>query len=75
MDYGNKPTDGSNLILEDHEFDEFVARYPAARLLLRRYVGSKDYINGTRRFCFWIHDDFLPLAVENEDIVGSVWLG
>jgi hypothetical protein len=68
MDYGNKPTDGGNLILQDYEFDAFIARNPGARSFLRQFVGSKDYINGTRRFCFWIDDRLLMAAMEIEEI-------
>ena len=57
MDYGNKPTDGGNLILNHSERDELLCEYPEVKKYLRNYVGSSEFIKGTRRFCFWIEHE------------------
>ncbi|MCI0561305.1 MAG: hypothetical protein MN733_22695, partial [Nitrososphaera sp.] len=57
MDYGNKPTDGGNLILDRVEKDSLIKKYPQAKKFVKAYVGSAEFINGTRRFCLWVEDD------------------
>jgi len=60
MQSGNKPTDGGNLMLSTSEKDELVSRYPAAARFIKRYVGSRELINGGDRWCIWIEDSDLP---------------
>lgn len=57
MDYGNKPTDGGNLILDDVERSRVISANPAANRFIKNYVGSIEFINGTRRFCIWVDDE------------------
>ena len=59
MDYGNKPTDGGNLILSSSESEDLVDRFPIAKKWFRRYVGSRDFINGQCRYCLWLQADDL----------------
>jgi hypothetical protein len=54
MRCGNKPSDGGHLILTDAEKDAFVAAEPGARMYLRRYTGSEEFINGNMRWCLWL---------------------
>jgi hypothetical protein len=56
MDYGNKPTDGGNLILDRDEKDAFLRVAPSGEKFIKQYVGSTEFINGIPRFCFWIDD-------------------
>jgi hypothetical protein len=56
MDYGNKPTDGGNLILDRDSKDALIAAYPQAAHFIKAYVGSSEFINGTLRYCLWIED-------------------
>jgi hypothetical protein len=63
MDYGNKPTDGGNLVLSPAERDDFVRRHPEAKSLIREYIGSQEFIRSIRRFCFWIDKDQVELAM------------
>lgn len=51
--YGNKPTDGGNLIVSSAEYDE-VAGDPVAAKYLRRYVGAKELIHDQMRWCLWL---------------------
>ncbi|QQZ36971.1 DNA methyltransferase [Pseudomonas sp. SK2] len=56
MDYGNKPTDGGNLILDRAAKDGLVAVRPEAARFIKAYVGSTEFINGVPRFCLWVED-------------------
>ena len=53
VDYGSKPSDGGNLIVTPGEYDA-VAQDPIASRYLRPYVGSKELINGEKRWCLWL---------------------
>ena len=54
--YGNKPTDGGHLFFSSEEMEDFLQGSPEARGLFRRVYGAKEFINGTYRYCLWLHD-------------------
>ena len=54
MYWGNKPTDGGFLLLEPHEKDNILAQYPHATKFIRTFLGAKELIQGSRRYCLWI---------------------
>jgi hypothetical protein len=56
MYWGNKPTDGGNLILSPDEAREMVRSNPQAAKFLRLYFGSHEFINGAPRVCIWVAD-------------------
>ena len=57
MVFGNKPTDGGNLILTPSERDKIIEEYPEAEKFIRFYQGSDSFINGETRYCIWIGED------------------
>jgi hypothetical protein len=69
MDYGNKPTDGGGLILSVEDYRAFPKSTESERLLLRRFVGSNDAIDGSLRYCLWIENSSLQEASENPIII------
>jgi len=56
MDYGNKPTDGGNLILDCEAKGALIDMYPYSATFIKSYVGSSEFINGVRRFCISVED-------------------
>ncbi len=56
MIYGNKPTDGGNLIFTPEEKDAFLAAEPQAGPLIRPLLGAEEFINGKMRYCLWLAD-------------------
>ena len=56
MDYGNKPTDGGNLILDCEAKGALIDMYPYSAKFIKSYVGSSEFINGVRRFCISVED-------------------
>ena len=70
MHKGSQPTDGarrrkpgggyhpltSNLILDKENYDEFLAREPAAKKWLRPFVGGDELISGEWRWCLWLKE-------------------
>ena len=53
--YGNKPTDDGNLIIEPEDIDAFRAD-PVAAKYLRRFIGARELLHNTPRWCLWLKD-------------------
>lgn len=53
---GSQPTDGGNLILNDEERDELIEQHPITEAWIRPYIGGRELINGTNRWCLWLRD-------------------
>jgi len=62
MQSGNKPTDGGHLMLSTDEKDRLIMVHPAIAHFIKRYVGSKELINGGGRWCIWVEDAELEEA-------------
>ena len=45
ISYGNKPSDGGNLILSQEERDALISKDESIGPCIRRYLGAKDFIN------------------------------
>jgi hypothetical protein len=77
MDWGNQPRDDGNLILSDEEMSELVATYPKSKKFIKKFFGSQEFINGSKRWCLWINDQDLndakaiPLIAKRLDAVTS----
>lgn len=57
MVFGNKPTDGGNLILDRSERDALLEAHPEAARFIRRLYGSQELMKGIERYCLWVGDD------------------
>ena len=57
MVWGNKPTDGGNLVLSPDEKRHIEAENEGAIRYIRPYLGAAEYIRGLERFCIWVEDD------------------
>lgn len=51
--YGSKPTDGGFLIVEPDEYEQFMAD-PVAAKYVHRYVGARELLHNTDRWCLWL---------------------
>jgi len=54
MVFGSMPNDGGHIIIEDDDYREFVKAEPAAKRYIRRFMGSEEFINNTKRWCLWL---------------------
>ncbi len=68
MSYGSKPVDGGNLILTTEEKEKLLFEYPQAAVYLKRLIGADEFIKGTERWCLWITDKDLDLAMNIPEI-------
>ena len=70
MTAGNKPSDGGNLILSQEERDALIAKDGSIAPCVRRYVGSKDFINNDEvRYCLWLKGVSPALYRKNAEVM------
>ncbi len=62
MVWGNKPTDGGNLVLSSIEKSDLVNKAPKTRNFIKHYFGAAEFIRGLERFCIWVNDDEVEFA-------------
>lgn len=53
--YGNKPTDGGHFIVDAEELPDFL-RDPVAKQYVHPYVGARELLHDTERWCLWLAD-------------------
>lgn len=65
--YGNKPTDGGHLIVEEEDRQKFLAENPDAKKYLRPLLCAEEYLYSIPRWCLWLTD---ASAADIRDIPG-----
>ena len=56
IDFGSMANDNGSLLLGQDERDRLLESNPEARKLVRKLVGSQEFIKGIERWCLWIRD-------------------
>ena len=70
MTKGNQPSDGGNLILSQEERDTLLKKDASVAPCVRRYVGSKDFINNDEvRYCLWLKGISPSIYRKNAEIM------
>src|SRR3990170_3069783 len=54
MQWGNKPVDGGNLILNNEEWEYLLKNEPLSKKYIRRLISAKEFLNGIDRWCLWL---------------------
>ncbi len=68
MNFGSMPNDGGHLLLTEDEYKSVLATNPGAKRFLKKFTGSKEFINDIPRWCIWIEDSELSEAEQFEFI-------
>jgi hypothetical protein len=63
MTFGNKPVDGGHLLLSRAMVATLGLSHKQKELFIRRIYGSAELIKGLERYCLWIKDENLNLAL------------
>jgi len=63
IDFGSMANDNGRLILNTAEKNLLLESYPKSESLIRRLTGSQEFIKGVERWCLWISDANLKLAL------------
>ena len=53
---GNKPIDGGFYLFEETEMEAFIKKEPNSKPYFRKWLGSREFINGYYRYCLWLGD-------------------
>ncbi|MCU0544271.1 MAG: lactate dehydrogenase [Oscillatoriaceae cyanobacterium Prado104] len=57
MEWGNKPTDGGNLLMNADQRSALLVEYPNAKKFIKKFLGAQEFIRGQERYCLWIKED------------------
>lgn len=50
---GSKPVDGGHLLLSEEEAEDLKKKYPNLSRVIRPYIGAREFLNNTLRYCLW----------------------
>lgn len=62
MSFGSMANDGGALLLSPAEYAEIVESNVEAKRLIKKIVGSLEFIRGEAKYCLWINDGDVDLA-------------
>lgn len=62
MSFGSMPNDGGHLLLDVDSANEAVFEHAVPASIVRRFLGSLEFIRGVERRCIWVADDDLDSA-------------
>lgn len=55
--FGSMPNDSGYLSKYNiDQMNDIVAKYPAAKPLFKRFIGSREFMNNKQRYCLWLHN-------------------
>lgn len=54
--FGNKPTEGGNLMMNRAERDALLRQEPQAAPWIKKILGADELLNGLERWCLWLVD-------------------
>lgn len=54
MRNGSKPTDGGNLLLNQEEYLELIAKEPSVSEYIHPFSMGDEFINNRKRYCIWL---------------------
>ncbi len=69
MDFGSKPVDDGYLLLGASDARKLINEYNVSPHLVRPFYGSSEAIRGGVRYCLWITDEDLSLAIKNPELI------
>jgi len=72
MEFGNKPSDGGNLLLERASLGSLDLSAEQQKLFIRPIYGSTEFIDGTPRLCIWVEDRHFQQAVSIPSIKARI---
>ena len=68
MSFGSMPNDGGCLLLDEYEKDQLLIEDSKSEALIHPLLGALEFIRGEKRYCLWITDDLLPLALSIKSV-------
>jgi hypothetical protein len=72
MSYGNYPGDGNHLTISAVEAQQLCSRRPDLKKIVRPVYGAQEFIKGLSRFCLWVDDDMLEIALSDPMVASRI---
>lgn len=72
MSFGSMPNDGGFLLLDEYEKNALLSEDPRVEPLIHPLLGALEFIRGEKRFCLWITDNLLSLALSIKPVVERI---
>ena len=72
MVFGSMPNDGGHLLLTPQERKQLVHNDETVKDLIRPFMGAEEFINGTKRYCIWLHGVSPSLYRKNKDVLSRI---
>ena len=72
MSFGSMPNDGGFLLLDEYEKEAILSEDSRAETLIHPLLGALEFIRGEKRFCLWITDHLLPLALSIKSVAERI---
>tara|TARA_A100000171_G_scaffold20297_2_gene18705 strand:- start:28432 stop:31146 length:2715 start_codon:yes stop_codon:yes gene_type:complete len=63
MRRGNMPNDKQFLRISREEREKLLIKYPSIDKIIKKQVGSDEFINNLERYCYWISEENLSYAL------------
>lgn len=55
--FGSMPNDSGYLSKYNvDQMNDIIAKYPVAKPLFKRFIGSREFMNNKQRYCLWLHN-------------------
>lgn len=68
LSFGSMPNDNGALILDSYEKNKLLTEYPEVFILIKKFLGSLEFIRGVERYCLWIDESNKEIAYNIEPI-------
>jgi hypothetical protein len=68
MRRGNMPNDKEFLRISRQDRNQLRLKYPSIDKIVKKQIGSDEFINNLERYCYWIRDENLPFALEIPEV-------
>jgi hypothetical protein len=62
MNFGSMPNDGGYLTLSPEEYEQLTEQDSRSKAYIKKFAGSKEFINNIPRWCIWIEEEELNEA-------------
>lgn len=66
---GSQPTDGGYLLLSKEEKYEILESEPNLSKYIRKFVGTKEFLDDIERYCFWIDRDKIDDLLQVPELI------
>ena len=72
MSFGSMPNDGGHLLLDEYEKEALLAEDSRSECLIHPLLGAQEFIRGEKRYCLWITERLLPLALSIKAVADRI---